>query len=654
MSKRLRVGFCLILFGFLANALAAQDGFFSPLNRQNLKTSLSADGLVSIVHGPGQVQFEMPLGPGLHSRGLSFIPLARLRPGQRLLPIPGGTNGPIWGHNVSKDIDDLSGFDLAATVGSYADGLAPHLVGGGTPDPLHNAYCLSWASYDLDGNPYPPVIRWDAPPAPSQTTLVWSEVGFSPDMGLSRGLNSGNGIVNIAPDSGQGEGTFILPDGTRISVLSVIGWTGDPVQNQTLVHDYLIDASQFGGLLSQYGFNLTDLDGKACLRGSDDSLVFFLFGSDGQDVTPPNNTYLTTKLPGRVLIVKANQAYIFQYLDALDVHEEPGQFGPDGEVVAPGGDFTDSVCYNLVSIRNRFGDRIDFIYGSNQFDYTANLIVDGVPTGDKIQLSLDSLAPSSVAVPDLNLTKEQADLGISSYLQHGIIKDAVIHVKYLTDAGIVASYKIVAKLDDPSIFLNLYNAGDSHQGPGLRYGRDYLQFTDIEDEIANYGVSFTWQWSTFHSNWAGGQDLGVATLASIQCGNGEKISFNYQGDNFVDPSFPSLWEGFYWGVSSVTRTDVPTGVSRTTQYSRNVPHATNWWPGTRLAWTNTDCWEAETQPDGTTIVRRYYPAVGSPDPGLRGSWIQQMANFVQDRLYKASPAFEEREYAPGVDWRSDM
>lgn len=473
-------------------------------------------------------------------------------------------------------------------------------------------------------------------------------------MGLSRGLNPGSGIVNISPDSYMGEGSFILPDGTNIRVLTAIGWTGDKNANQSLYDEYIIDSGQYGGLLAQFGFGLSDLDGKTCLRGTNGSLIFFLYGSNGQDVTPPNNTYLTTKLPGRVLIVWGNQAYVFQYLGAMDVHEEPPQYGPDGEYVAPGGDFTDSVCYNISSVRNRFGDSIDFTYGGNQFDYTATLNVNGVPTTHKIQVTLDSLTPTSVAIPDLNLTQEQASLGVGSYLSHGLIKDAVIHVKYLSDSGVVSSYQIKGKLDDPSLFLNLYNAGDSHEGPGLRYCRDYIQFESIKDETTNYGVSFDWQWSSFHCAWAGGQDLGVATLADVQCANGEKIAFTYLGDNFVDASFPSLWEGFCWGVTSVTRTDTRTGTSRVTNYSRKVPHATNWWPGTHLTWTNTDCWEAETLPDGNTIVRRYYPAVGSPDPGLRGSWIQQLSNLVQDRLYKSSLVFEERDYAPGADWRNDI
>lgn len=656
-GKILFVVMCLCALG-----LKAQDSFFSPLNTQNLRTSVSSDGLVSIVHGPGQVDFRMPLGPGLHSRGLSFVPLARLRPGQRLIPQDGGTGGPVWGSSVSKDIDDLSSMDIAADGPNYMDQFAPHLVGGGTPSSLYNAYCLSWTSSDTYGNRVTPLVQWAAPPPASQTHDIWSEVGFSPDMGLSRGLSPGGGIVNLSPYSSSmmGEGAFTLPDGGVIRVLSVLGWTGyDMGTTPSQLSEFIINPAQFGDLLSQFRFNASDLDGTTCLRATGRSLAFFMHDSSGHDAVSKDD-FSSTSLPSRVVVVRDNIAYVFQFLGVRDEHEQAAVFGPDGEYVTPSGEVFDSVCYNLVSIRNRFGDSVDFVYGSNQFDYTATLSVNGVSTGQQVEMTLDSVTAATDTTPDLNQTQAQAVGTYGPYLHYGLIKDAIIHLRYVSSAGVVSSYRIAGKIDDPTIFMDFYGPGDSHEGPGLRYYRDYIQFMSITDELSGYSTSFDWQWSTFHSNWAGGQDLGIATLADIKCGNGEQISFSYQGDNCVDWSFLSLWEGFYWGVSSVTRTDTASGTSRVTTYARNTPHATNWSPGgaslsgVPLTWMNTDCWEAETSPDGCTVVRRYYPAVGTPDPGQRGSWVFQLTNFVQDRLYKSALPFEERHYPPGADWRADM
>lgn len=640
-SKHLLVGFRAVAIAALAMGLRAQDSFSSPLNTQNMKTSVSSDGLVSIINGPGQVDFRMPLGPGLHSRGLSFDPVAKLRTAQRLVPQDGGGGSTIWASGGSRYTDHMSPLDIS-TLGAATDSASMYYVVSDTmPTGLPNSYGLL---YSHDGQ-----SGWPGDSLINSNGLFWGEAAYTVDMGMARGVDPG--FATVAHD--RGTANIFLPTGEVVRVLSVIGLGSFPGAQTA---ECIVDPTAYSGLLAQFGYSTSNLDGSPCMRGTGGALVFPLLGTNGQDPVMQDQIYMAQKYPGRLLVIKDGTAYEYQFLGVLDQHGDPGTWGPDGEPGSPSGYVYDSMCYSLAAIRNRFGDSIQFTHGANSFDYTADLYVNGAFTGQRIQMTLDQQTNATTLVPDLNWVQAQASAG-PALLQAGLIKNGVIHIKYLNGAAVASSYRIDAVLDDASICLNWTGGWDTHSGPGQMYLRDYLQFQDIQDESTGYTISFNWQWSGYHIPWGGrsGSDVAITTLASVQMGNQERVSFQYQAGPYRDTDSMLPWESVSWGVSSVTRADLVSGVTRTTTYQRLLPQATNYTlPSVPLQWTQQNSWEAETSPDGSTLLRRFYPANGQADwnAEAQSEWIA--SNYAPAQLYKSGLAFEERYYAPGVDWHSDL
>ncbi len=68
-----------------SNTLFGQQEFFSPVSIQKQVVASYKHDYVSIIHGPGQIKFEMPLAPGIQARGLSYRPTFRMHPSQKTM-----------------------------------------------------------------------------------------------------------------------------------------------------------------------------------------------------------------------------------------------------------------------------------------------------------------------------------------------------------------------------------------------------------------------------------------------------------------------------------------------------------------------------------------------------------------------------------------
>ena len=634
----------LVLIGSVGNLRAQQfESAFEHYTVNKSNPILRKNAFLAVESPTGFVKMDYPIGPGLVGPrgGLSFAPTARVH------LIPKNAPHPVATYNVGPPPapciwHDVSGSDPRCTC----------------PD------SVLWRRKYAEARSTESLPQWwtlarivEAEEVPGElNSYVFSYFDFNAGTSSVDTIDPGHGEL-----FGSGRWNFVLP-------------TGEPV-NSRIVTDVngsttgLLPHVVYPGVLTAFGYSEADLwmaTQKPSAWGSGGHLLFFLNTQDPPisflDDLHAGNPLNPITCPRKVLVTKGDLAYEFTFygvryafsyghnrgFDVLDANFEiygatqsPWQLPNGGWVAKERG-------YLLSAIRNRMGDEIRFTQHADGVGYTATLFVD--QGGGQVQLESVSL--------NYQTTEGQSCLS----LEYG---------------PSVGRYTLTVE----STIGYVYGCEDRNPSPGkiaMPHNNDWMdrrrhmRVKKVVHEATKQTATFEYEPAWLDgfpylqgspllqpcNNWISAPVLKQATFP-----NGERIDLEYQAATFYSPYAymgdlysvaPPSYKSVGWGVSSLTRTDLDTGVSRRTTYSRKFPdyetRVSASTPYSRnVTWTSTLFYDAETQPDGTTVVRNYVPPVNDP----MNYDISTPAGY-QTFISTRHAVMEMAVYPVGTDWKTDV
>jgi hypothetical protein len=591
-----------ILASLSVMPLAAQEEFYTPLaiNKEAVK-SFKHD-YISVIHGPGQIRFQMPIGPGIGCRGLHFKPEMLVHPTQKTTSGLSGTAGWQW---------QIYGFDR-------------YMVG--STDPALNANTI-W--YNCVESP----------------TTSLQGIGNAPDNFLANTFDhDGTGPRQL--DMGylihsDVTGDIIsLPDGsvtrTFVSGTSINAPFGDL---------FKVSAATYQQALAQFGY--TDLSSSfQASKTSNGGILIPLHSATGDDtISSVGNDAFPVKGAYRYVLMLNDVAYEYNYYCTNSTIYHPPQYIEGDIAVAPTWGVLD-LMYRLDKISNRYGDSIRFVYGSNDFDYSAELFVDGSATGEKINVVMSDIANANQGTGTTPNLGSPNRLNFPNYLP--VDKNITITTSGLN--GVQSSYVINAALTTDGTDINEYIQ---------RYAikRCRIQPVKILEQSTNLEVDLSYAWVQGYLPYAEGLTVSSVVISNITFSNKDSFDFTYSAAQYHSSviAYGSDWEPMAWGVSAIKRTDKTSNISQTTSYWREVPIAPSILSagcGNPRNWLTTNFYEAEQFPDGKTKLRKFYPP--STSAPVSSTLFLSSDQIAKLNLYCTGQLYEERTYAQYADWYSGV
>lgn len=580
-----------------SSSLFGQQEFFSPVSIQKQVVVSNKHDFIGIVHGSGQIKFEMPLAPGLQARGLSYRPVFRMHPSQKTMA--NITGGGSW-HS-----------ELYMGLGEWV------LTGG---------IASSTGINDLWFNQNGATTIFAQPLPGSQPGTVLCQ-NFNQDPSSLHVIDPG--YMTSHYDDG-GMKVIVLPTGESISVAC---------SQQALE----VNSASYMPLLEKFGIRGLTLSPMKSFKADPGVVIIPLTNEDGSTPVVVDGEGLTYKTAGRYVVIKLDTAYVYEYRGPFDVSTMAAEYA-GGDMVTPERTYFEVGYYSLIKMHNRFGDRIDFDYDNNDFDYKATLYVGDQDLGDSISVNLTTISQQSL-IPDMG----SPFFARSDYDSIPVSK--MISVKQSAITGVVASYSIIGAFS-----TGRWDRDVPQKWVPVGYTkRRAIQPVSIAEDQSGFKVEFSYKWETGHLPYAQGLNVATVCIDSITFNENEIFKFTYKPIGFYSESPLSGWDGLAWGISSMEHSDPISGESRMTGYERllptSEPYSTN--PSSYRRWTNKESYEAETLPDGRVIVRRFMPP-NTPltvDTYSMNIDDHQLAYF---NLFLKGTLFEERTYSAGVDWKSNL
>ncbi|HJV48463.1 MAG TPA: hypothetical protein VJ505_06380 [Holophagaceae bacterium] len=297
--------------------------------------------------------------------------------------------------------------------------------------------------------------------------------------------------------------------------------------------------------------------------------------------------------------------------------------------------------YRLTSIRNKFDERIDFVYdgGPNNGGYTATLVRNDIPTDIKLVVKGDGahLYFNYYPIPDRGAESYSvsATLGNNEYDY------------YDSEIG-------VFKTDN----------GPPERNTGLIMSAMYLLVSEVKNNLTQETITI----ANNTYSWVGTTTYVLPT--AIAFSSGKRVEFDWGLYNFRrNDARPGEWTGYYtlyrtwpnfpneveknsstFGIKSIKEIDG--AQTRVTDFNRVVPIPNGF--TSRNSWQSLDFYTAVIQPDKTVMVETYWPPVQNSDGGPNSPIADQLQTLAHlKHLVK-----EQRYYAAGpngtlVDWQTD-
>ena len=580
-----------------SSPLFGQQEFFSPVSIQKQVVASNKHDFINIIHGPGQVKFEMPLAPGLQARGLSYCPVFRMHPSQKTMANITGAGS--WHSDWYIGLQEwvlVGGMDSSTGVNDLW---------------FNNEGATTIYSYPTSGGPPTTILCQNFNQDPSSLHLI------------------DPGYMTSHYDDG-GMKVIVLPTGESISVAC---------SQQALE----VNSASYMPLLEKFGIQGLSLSPMKSFKADPEVVIIPLTNEDGSTPVVVDGEGLTYKTAGRYVVVKSDTAYVFEYRGPFDVSMMAPEYF-EGDMVTPLRTYFKVGYYSLSKMHNRFGDRIDFTYDNNDFDYKATLYAGGQDLGDSISVNLTTI-PQQSSIPDMGSPfYARADYD-------SIPVSKKISVKQSGTTGVVASYSIIGAFS-----TGRWDRDVPQKWAPVGYTmRRAIQPVSITEDQSGFKVEFSYKWETGHLAYAQGLNVAAVCIESITFNENEIFNFTYQPIGFYSESPLSGWDGLAWGITSMEHSNFISGESRITSYERllptSEPYSTN--PSSYRRWINKESYEAETLPDGRVIVRRFMPP-NTPltvDTHSMNIDDHQLAYF---NLFLKGALFEERTYSAEADWKSNL
>ncbi|WP_243286540.1 RHS repeat domain-containing protein [Geothrix terrae] len=599
---------CLLVIG-MTTVLHGQENFFSPLGLNKEVSKSYKHDFVSVIHGPGQIKFEMPLGPGIGMRGLFFRPKILIHLAQKTSSVQTGS----CGYGVYSD---CTGNDHLYT---WVDGDGPVV--------------LAYNANDIEpGSPVSGPSDQIISSGSQKRYDTWEIADFGQDTGTLTQVMA-TGRLTMVPNTTQC--SIILPDGTECSTTNI-------AENR-------IDPNAYSNLLTQFGYIISNISTYGSTKSTNNGLLFSLLGQNELDVSIYQDSASPARGPGRYLLIKDDVAYEYDYFTYSQVPAPP-EYDSCGMPTGTSRYWISGFGYRLTSMKNRFGDSILFSYGANNFDYEAELCANNLKTNRKVVGSLIFLN-SNLNLPDAGAPTEV----------HSSIGNNAISISCTTidNGATISSISIDGAIR--SGMNSNYRNKNLPACPVYEVLNELIQPSLIRDQMSGYNIEihYAWQHGTL-PYLPSGLNVSAVAIDEIIFPGGESFKFTYEPMIYHATDDENAdWEPMAWPVKSISHKDSSSGVERLTTYSRRVPIATNVilnpedTQGNYIyqydrQWINRDSYEAETLPDGRIVLRKFVPPQSSARIGAIA--LMNEPDRAKYESFYSGTLFEERVYSPGANW----
>lgn len=600
---------CLLIINATA-ILYGQENFFSPLALNKEVSKSYKHDFISVIHGPGQIKFEMPLGPGIGARGLFFRPKILIHLAQKTSSVQTGSCG----------------------YGVYSDCTAnDHLytwVNGDGP------VVLAYNANDIEpGSPVSGPSDQIISSGSQKRYDTWKIADFGQDIGTLTEVMA-TGRLTMVPNTTQC--SIVLPNGTKCL-------TTDITENK-------IDPNAYSDLLTQFGYVINNISNYGSTKSTNNGLLFSLLGQNGLDMSMYQDSASPARGPGRYLLIKDNVAYEYNYFTYSQVPAPP-EYDSCGMPTGASRYWISGFGYRLTLMKNRFGDSIVFSYGANNFDYEAELYINNLNTNRKIVGSL-IYSNSRLNLPDAGAPDEA----------HSLLGNNAVSISCTTidNGATISSISIDGAIR--SGMNSNYRNQNLPACPVYEAMNDLIQPSMIRDQISGFNIEvrYIWQHGTL-PYLPNGFNVSAVVIDEIVFPGGESYKFTYEPMIYhAEDDENADWEPMAWPVKSISHKDSSSGVERLTTYSRRVPIATNIILNPENTqknyiyqyirqWINRDSYEAETLPDGKIVVRKFVPPQTSSARVGAIALMTEPDRAKYDSFY-CGTLFEERVYPPGANW----
>jgi RHS repeat-associated protein len=604
---------------FAGVSLSAQNyqSAFSNVQFDKAKPPATGFGSVQVEHPAGKLNLNQPLGPGIGSSRLRFVPTFHMlfAPNWKMAPcqVPGVV--AAGGATYSDPIPMGSGnFDFG--------------LGSLTLDVMNLGKVNSRSNVVYPGGGGES-IRALAPTGVDTDKIIQS-FGFSGDTRIATGPVKFDKRDGVTPISAV---MPLIQQGVDGGLVLGLASTSDPeLKVWGGATSYWIDPANFRLMALYWPDNSSGpLTPGYLASGLHDGMV-------SGEAAP-------LQMPQRVLVVKGDLAYEYQ------LAYYPGYTDPTRKEVGP------TPRYGIISIRSRSGEQIRFNYLP-----ASGVIVEAHYFRDNG--ATDTGLGVRYAVSGNNLAIRVSYIGIdhSAYVIQSQ-SDPMLDASQITSpysSGMVAGYS-------GNALGWLMAEGNSLEGSFVP--------TSILQEFTNYRMDFHYTNLPFQIALQGQGVTNAALVAPTpvltsvttptrtQSFEWASLACRLNGDSASSTVMP--WQGYVpgtpqmnIGVAKVTETAGPQ--SRQVTYQRQVPTPSFYvsssagmvnWTCISPDWATTAFWDAETLPDGSVNVRFY----AQPLPAGRiGGPNDPLDDQLQVLAFLKHMAAGERHYLPGQNWQADL
>ncbi|MDP2815576.1 MAG: RHS repeat-associated core domain-containing protein [Rectinemataceae bacterium] len=610
----------------------AYESAFEPLAVGKASGRVYKNPQVSIENGTGFVNFSMPIGPSMGARGISFTPTMRLHVSPKVIP-----RGLLDWNPALHAYEPPNRHILSCQDPTMKDWIFLPMQ---TPRwwSAASAFRIPENGYLVSGEPHAGSYQ-----------LYWS---FNSDESSVRSIDPGFGSWMTQSESPA----IILPTGESLAGINLPSNAPPP------------NPASYSSMLAAFGYSLTDVSRLGARHGSNGYIIVYLKGSNGQEYEWRDGLYYDLSrfqsnlpplsAPARMLVVKGEVAYEFEkvgtrsspyYRTTYSEIDGSAQFTEAGSAV-------DSLGYTIRRIKNRFGDSIEFT-NRDDMGYSAEMHLNGQASGRRVDVFFSEIAGATATIPSLG-----GNLGERGCLVTG--QHLKITVEHKDSEAILSKF-----------ILEGGNSGGVSQNLPLEWplppeathhyyeNRRVFQPISIKEVETGHQIDFAYTFleasvpHKFPNQVGGSVPVKTGGLQSIRYSGGEEFRFEYEPKQYFHDVFGGTGSSSLLGVQSVTGLSWPVssvwhggqdGVGpRVTRYTRRLPTAQD---HVNPPVISPDFWEAETRPDGSTIVRKFV----LPSPVSTGATSETIESRLKAYLFLKNTLFETRTYAPGVNWQSEV